>query len=124
MAMLGFWLAFWHEHRDVLLDGLLEPLHPELLYPLVIARTAQKWVVAAYHDTVIPLAGDLPDQVLVINGTLNTRLVLELERDAGTILVNIRDCQGLVVADHSLVWGRGVQALKVPPAGVIEIRQG
>lgn len=122
MAMLGFWLAFWREHRDVLLDGLLEPLHPELLYPLVIARTPQKWAVAAYHDTVIPLSGDLPEQVLVINGTLNLRLVLELDRDAGAILVNIRDCQGVAVAELNLVWGSGVYALEVPPAGVIEIR--
>lgn len=103
-AMLGFWLSFWREHRDVLLDGRLEPVSPELLYPLVIARTAQKWVFAAYHDTVIPLAGDLPGLVLVINGTLNPRLVLELDRDPGLLLVNIRDCRGTVIADHRLVW--------------------
>lgn len=122
MAMLGFWLAFWREHRDVLLDGTLEPMGPELLYPLVIARTAQKWAFAAYHDTVIPLGGDLPDLVLVINGTLNPRLVLELDRDPVPLLVNIRDCRGTVVADHRLVWEKGLHVLEVPPAGVIELR--
>lgn len=29
--MLRYWLAFWKEHRDVLLDGKLAPHHPELL---------------------------------------------------------------------------------------------
>jgi alpha-galactosidase len=120
-AMLAFWLAFWREHKDVLLDGKLAPQHPELLYPLVIARTEQKWAVAAYLDMVIPLSGELPAEVLVINGTLNTRLVLALDRDAGPLLVNVRDCQGTVVADHKLVWGKGVHALEVPPAGVIVI---
>ncbi|MEK3671582.1 MULTISPECIES: glycoside hydrolase family 36 protein [unclassified Paenibacillus] len=121
-AMLGFWLSFWRGHRDVLLDGTLEPVSPELLYPLVIARTAQKWVFAAYHDTVIPLAGDLPGLVLVINGTLNPRLVLEMDRDPGLLLVNILGCRGTVVADHRLLWNKGVHALEVPPAGVIMIR--
>lgn len=97
-------------------------MSPELLYPLVIARTAQKWVFAAYHDTVIPLAGDLPGLVLVINGTLNPRLVLEMDRDPGLLLVNILDCRGTVVADHRLLWNKGLHALEVPPAGVIMIR--
>ncbi|MDQ3854973.1 MAG: alpha-galactosidase, partial [Chloroflexota bacterium] len=32
VEMLRFWLGFWREHRDVLLDGVLAPLHPEGLY--------------------------------------------------------------------------------------------
>lgn len=29
VEMLRFWLGIWREHRDVLLDGELAPLHPE-----------------------------------------------------------------------------------------------
>lgn len=121
MEMLAFWLSFWRGHRDVLLGGSLEPHHPELLYPLVIARTAQKWILAAYQDMVIPLTGNLPDQVLVVNGTLLSRLVLELERDSGRREISVRDCRGVVVAEYSRAWGRGVYALEVPAAGVITI---
>ena len=35
-TMIAFWLAFWNEHRSVLLDGRLEPFHPELMYPIII----------------------------------------------------------------------------------------
>lgn len=121
-AMLSFWLSFWREHRGVLLEGSLEPHHPELLYPLVIARTPQKWVIAVYQDTVVPLRGDLPDLILVVNGTLLTRLVLELDRGTGEVDVNVRDCQGAVSAEYTTAWSSGVYALNVPPAGVIAIR--
>ncbi|MNC39305.1 hypothetical protein D3C75_879580 [compost metagenome] len=121
-SMLAFWLSFWRGHREVLLDGSLEPLHPELLYPLVIARTAQKWVIAAYQDTVIPLTGDLPEQVHVVNGTLLSRLVLELDRDSGPLDIKVRDCQGAVAAEYRLSWNSGVYALEVPAAGVITLQ--
>ncbi|AIQ68815.1 glycoside hydrolase family 36 protein [Paenibacillus graminis] len=121
-AMLAFWLSFWREHREVLLDGRLEPLHPELLYPLVIARTAQQWIIAAYQDMVIPLSGNLPDRVHVVNGTLLSRLVLELDRDSGPLDVNVRDCQGTVTAKYKLNWNSGVYALEVPAAGVITLQ--
>ncbi|MEK5027876.1 glycoside hydrolase family 36 protein [Paenibacillus sp. FSL M7-1046] len=122
LEMLAFWLSFWREHRDVLLAGSLEPYHPELLYPLVIARTPQKWAMAAYQDTVIPLSGDLPDLVLIINGTLLSRIVVELDRESGQREVIVRDCQGNVVSIQSMAWNSGVYAMEVLAAGVITIR--
>lgn len=123
LEMLSFWLSFWREHRDVLLDGRLEPHHPELLYPLLISRTPQKWVFAAYQDTVIPIIGDMPELVLVVNGTLMSRLVMEFDRDSGPYELKVNDCRGLVVTDIAAVWSKGVYAVDVPPAGVISIRR-
>lgn len=39
-AMLRFYLGFWREYRDVLLDGTLRADHPELDYPRVTAIRA------------------------------------------------------------------------------------
>ncbi|TXK85041.1 glycoside hydrolase family 36 protein [Paenibacillus sp. N3.4] len=58
LGMVTFWLAFWSEHRDVLLDGYLEPHHPELLYPLIVASDAQKLIAAVYQRTVVTLERD------------------------------------------------------------------
>ncbi|OKP94971.1 glycoside hydrolase family 36 protein [Paenibacillus sp. P46E] len=120
-AMLTFWLSFWREHRDVLLDGRLEPQHPELLYPLVTARTTRKWVIAAYHDTVIPITGNMPELVIIVNGTLLSRLVLELDCDTGPLDISVRDCQGTVTSEYQLNWNNGVHMLDVPAAGVITL---
>lgn len=122
MEMLSFWLSFWRGHRDVLLEGSLEPWHPELLYPLVIARNSRKLIAAAYLDMVIPLSGELPEEVLVVNGTLLTRLVLELDRDAGQRRVIIRDCQGNAVSQVLAAMGKGIHVLEVPVAGVIAVQ--
>src|SRR5207302_9802615 len=34
-AMLRFWLGFWNDHRDALLDGAFEAHSPHLAYPVV-----------------------------------------------------------------------------------------
>jgi hypothetical protein len=55
---------FWREHRDVLLDGALEPLHPEAIYPVVLACTVSKLAAAAYGNAVVPLEGRFPQRSL------------------------------------------------------------
>ncbi|ASA19679.1 glycoside hydrolase family 36 protein [Paenibacillus donghaensis] len=120
--MLFFWLTFWREHRDVLLDGKLAPQHPELLYPLVLARTPYKLAAAAYQDTVIPLAGELPEQVYIVNGTLLERLVVELDQAYEGVGVKVQDCRGAVVREELVNLGKGVHMLEVPAAGLITLR--
>ncbi|MNC57725.1 hypothetical protein D3C75_1074050 [compost metagenome] len=71
---------------------------------------------------VIPLSGELPEEVLVVNGTLLTRLVLELDRDAGQRRVIIRDCQGNAVSQVLAAMGKGIHVLEVPVAGVIAVQ--
>jgi alpha-galactosidase len=60
--MIRRYLAFWREHRDVLLDGEIRPLQPQHAYPAVVARRTprspaarsptascrcQRWVIAS-----------------------------------------------------------------------------
>ena len=55
--MLAFWLGFWREHREVLLDGDFQPLHPEQFYPFVLARGAARWIGARLEAGSDALAG-------------------------------------------------------------------
>lgn len=123
VEMLRFWLGFWREHRDVLLDGAFAPRHPEATYPVVLARTDEKLVAAAYADAVVSLYGDLPASLLVVNGTLGEGVVLELERDAGTREVEIRDCRGRVVRKEDIGFTEGLHKIEVPAAGVAVARR-
>jgi hypothetical protein len=56
--------GFWREHRDVLLDGALELLHPKAIYPVVLACTVSKLAAAAYGNAVVPLEGRFPQRSL------------------------------------------------------------
>ncbi|WP_438433436.1 glycoside hydrolase family 36 protein [Gorillibacterium sp. sgz500922] len=115
--MLAFWLGFWREHRDVLLDGTLEPRHPELLFPLVVSRTADKLVAAFYQDTVGAIEGPLPRQVIAVNGTQLSRLILETEGTEEEGRLQVFACTGELVREERLRLPSGLYRLAIPPAG-------
>jgi alpha-galactosidase len=120
--MLRFWLGFWREHRDVFLDGALEPLHPEAIYPVVLARTESKLAAAAYGNVVVPLEGEIPATLLVVNGTLEVGVVLYLADDAGTRGLEVRDCRGRVARTDSIGLETGLHEIDIPPAGVAVLK--
>jgi alpha-galactosidase len=122
VEMLRFWLGFWREHRDALLDGELTPLHPELLYPVVIASTPAKRIVAVYHESVIEPGAGVPDQLLLVNGTLKESIVVDLAEPLGERQIEVRDCRGQVVRDETLALSPGLHRLEVPPAGLVAIK--
>ena len=122
VEMLRFWLGFWREHRDVLLDGALQPLHPEANFPVVIARTESKLVAAAYGNAVVPLVEEIPSTLLVVNGTLEEGVVLHLEGDQGTRAVELRDCRGRVTSNDTIGLEAGLLGIDIPPAGVALLR--
>jgi alpha-galactosidase len=122
VEMLRFWLGFWREHRDVFLDGEIEPRHPEAVYPVVLARTGTKLVAAAYGNALVPLEGELPPTLLLVNGTLEDGVVLDIAGDAGTRDVEVRDCRGRVMRSDGVELDAGLHEIDVPAAGVAVLR--
>ena len=121
--MARFWLSFWREHRDVLLDGKLMPLHPEAMYPLVIATTPTKRIAVTYADTVINPGSDLPAVFIIVNGTLVKGVVLEFTENTGTWQLEVRDCRGQVFSTGQVLLGKGLQRIDVPPVGVATLHR-
>lgn len=118
LAMLRFWLAFWREHREVLLDGKLVPLHPETHYPLVSASTERKTIVVAYQNMPIKIDKHLPETLILVNGSLESGLVLVFAEDAGTKHLVTYTCQGEKLPEQFLTLKQGLLLLDIPPAGV------
>ncbi len=122
IEMLRFWLGFWREHRDVLLDGQLAPLAPEAMYPVVLACTPEKQVAAVYADAVVSLQESIPSQLMIVNGTLGDRVVIELAADCGTRALDVRDCRGVVVRTESVHLAPGLHRIEIPSAGLATLR--
>ena len=122
VEMLRFWLGFWREHRDVFLDGTLQPLYPEAMYLVVLAHTESKLAAAAYGSAVVPLEGEVPSTLLVVNGTLEEGVVLSLADDAGTRDIEVRDCRGRVMYADSIGLEPGLHQIDIPPAGVAVLK--
>jgi alpha-galactosidase len=121
LLMVRYWLSFWREHRDVLLEGQLKPQHPDFLYPLVIADNGNKRIVCAYGDVTVKPGGDHPELVLFVNGTLNSRIYVEIEEDWGTKWVEVRDCKGQLISKERMELKAGIHRLDIPPCGVAEV---
>lgn len=120
LAMLRFWLAFWRENRDVLLDGQLHPMYPQSLYPVVTATNAKKMVVAVYEPMVVRLGRQtVPAELLIVNGTTTEAVVLDLAKGMGRRQVNVFDCQGRLVVDEKTELEEGLYMLPVPRSGLI-----
>jgi len=123
VEMLRFWLGFWREHRDVLLDGRLEPRGPIALYPVVAASTAARRVIAVYDNAVADVGPDVPDELFVVNATRADRVVLELPEPPGQRAMEVFDCCGQAVAREAVDLPAGLHALPVPPAGLLAFRR-
>jgi alpha-galactosidase len=119
LEMIHFMLSFWRDQRDVLLDGTLIPYHPEAFYPQVQAITERKFLAAAYTDCLIKLPGRQPAELILVNGTPEDRLVLDLDGDAGQWIKQVRDCRGRLVVMEPVHLARGLNAIPVPPSGVV-----
>ncbi|WP_217592825.1 hypothetical protein [Cohnella sp. GbtcB17] len=116
--MVAYLLGFWKEHRDVLLDGHLEPHQPELLYPLVVASNASKLLAAVYQPrTIVPLNRELPQTVILVNGTRADGVYVETTGEQSEWEVEIRDCRGKTVERSAWAPRAGIVKVNVPPAG-------
>ncbi|GCE08783.1 glycoside hydrolase family 36 protein [Dictyobacter aurantiacus] len=123
LEVVRYWLAFWRQHRDVLLDGTLMPAHPEVLYPMVSATNEDKYLIVSYQDNIITLPDSIPEELIVINGSLEQRLVLEVTADSGSRQMHIRDCRGQSIQQAELTLNPGLHMLNVPASGTVTLQK-
>ncbi len=75
-----------------------------------------------YADAVAALAAPPPALLLIVNGTLGERVVLELATEGGGRELEVRDCQGVVVRTESVDLAPCLHRIDVPPAGLATLR--
>ena len=72
--MLKFYISFWKEWRDVLLDGRLTAQNPENEYSIVCSRLGEKEVYVAFTDSVINVTAS---ETVAVNGTARESLIIK-----------------------------------------------
>ena len=121
LEMLRFWLGFWRDHRDLLLDGALNPMHPESLYPVVVTDLPGRRLIAVYDGGSVEPGPGTPEELLIVNASLRDHLVLNLAEDLGHRRITSTDCRGRVVRDVAHWLPAGAHRLIAPPAGLIKL---
>lgn len=123
LEMVSFWLSFWQEHRDALIEGDFKPGKPDSLYMTVCAETAEKRIICAYDDLVIRVGDQVPESLFIVNGTFHTRLVLEIDEDMGAAQVQVRNVRGDVVDSFEMNLNAGIHSILIPGTGLALIKR-
>lgn len=116
--MLSFWLSYWNENRDVLLDGTYYADAPEHLYSLV-RSTGNGHTIAVAHANAM-LTVDTPFEKLdFINATGEETLVVNATLPLGTVSCRIYDCMGNELQSKMINLTEGVHGFSVPKCGML-----
>jgi len=118
LEMLRFYLAFWRDNRDVLLDGKFMPLHPENSFPMVLAETANKFITVAYAPLVAQLPERLPDTLIFVNGSYAEQIAFKVQSGECERLLCVYDCCGNKKEEKKVFLAKGINSIDIPPAGI------
>ncbi|WP_406161796.1 alpha-galactosidase [Streptomyces sp. NBC_01005] len=124
LAALRFWLGVFRRYADVLQLGVLEPVRPDLGYPLVRARDHHTTVVARYAPLPVALpdrrAADGPQTLLVANADNDPVVLLTATRPEQTLAL-VQDCRGEILSETVLDLVAGVNSVTVPTGGLLTL---
>jgi alpha-galactosidase len=118
LEMLRFYLAFWRDNRDVLLDGTFMPLHPENSFPMVLAETANKLITVFYSPLVAQLPERLPETLIFVNGSYAEQMAFQIRSGECEKLLCVDDCRGNKKEEKKVLLGRGINSIDILPAGI------
>ncbi len=109
--MLKFYLDFWKEWRNVLIDGKLTAKNPENEYSSACSILGNKAVITAYTDTVAELN---TENVVIVNATSQNNLIIKNGKDYSYKVCN---CMGEEVASGTIEGA--LCEIRVPVAGML-----
>ncbi len=111
--MLKFYISFWNERKEVLLDGKLTATNPESEYSLVRSALDGKEVFTAYNDVVIPVT---LNECVAVNASAFKSLIIKNAKGKDYKVIN---CMGQEVSTGTI--NCNLQEIEVPVAGMIFI---
>lgn len=114
--MLSYYLSFWRENRDVLLDGKLCALNPESGYSLVWTEKDGRAVFTSYTDPVIDCASYR--ETIAVNGSGGNTLIL---KGAKGRLCTVVNCMGEILSRCEIT--ETLCEIRVPLSGMVFVKE-
>ena len=121
--MAKFWINYWKENREVLLDGEFIPKNPGALYPVLRSSTDNKEIIAVYNDQLIEIINTDLLAFDVVNAKSSTDIILDFKNDFGKTHIFIYDCLGVLKDDESINIQQGMMKITAPPSGLIKFKK-
>lgn len=95
--MLEYYLSFWRENRDVLVEGKILAANPESAYSIVCAEKDGKAIFTSYTDTVVDCRAY--SEIVAVNCSRSKSLILKSAAGKSYKVVN---CMGETLAEGEL----------------------
>ena len=116
--MLHFWLAFWRNHRQVLLRGKLRPYLPQNDFALVTAENDLEMVAALYgNGQVVSIPAD-GRRCSIVNAADMCKVAVDNPGDTERRVVRF-DAMGNFLGESSLP--PGLHWIEIPVCGLAEV---
>ena len=113
--MLDFYLHFWKENRETLIEGKLLAANPESGYSVVCSEKDGKAIFTSYTDTIIDCRAY--NEVIALNSSRSKTLIM---RGAEGKKYTVLNCMGEIVAE-GVIEG-ALCEVAVPLAGMICVK--
>lgn len=118
--ILKFWMNYWIENRDVLLNGAFSADAPEHLYAQVRAVKDGAMIATAYTDPILTVDAQIASFDF-INVTKGENLWIDVKQKLGSRSYVIYDCRGNEMEQGQMELSVGTYCFQVPRCGMIRI---
>jgi len=115
--MLEFYLKYWRENSETLLDGHFVPQNPISHYPILSAYKADHIIYGIYENNVIDIDTNF-QKIHLINAKRTAYLACNFSSKTNKD-VYVFDCMGNKISNHKITFEMGIAQLRVPPSGLI-----
>ncbi|WP_299260373.1 glycoside hydrolase family 36 protein [uncultured Aquimarina sp.] len=118
LSMIHFYTHYWRNHSDVFLKGKFIPQKPLANYPVLKSSLEDHTIIGLFDNYIIDFQEET-NRVDIINGQLNTKIVLSSDKNYGAYHCVIYDCTGKKINECNLMVLIGVVQIKAPVCGLI-----
>ena len=117
--VLRFWLTYWNENRDILLDGDFSADKPEHLYTQVKSVINGRIIAVAHGNPLLTV--DREEKIDFINNMGGDTLLICAKDSLGEKQYRIVDCMGNETESGKVTLNVGFHDFKVPKCGMLQL---
>ena len=111
--MLKFYISFWKEWKDVLLDGKLTAKNPESNYSTACSILGNKSVTVSFTNPVVEVK---TEKAAAVNASMHKSLII---KDAQNKNYKVVNCMGKLISQGKI--GTPIEEINVPTSGIMFI---
>ena len=120
--MSKFYLELWKKYKNIFIKGKINPVAPQLSYPVIYGEYNNQLAVTVHSDYVVKLDNNKFDHIIMVNGSMLERIIIDMEKEFNGELT-IYNCLGQVIESKNYTLSKGLQEVSIPKSGTVILKQ-